>query len=67
MPPETLFYSLIFANESRYDRHPVGATEVMDYLQQQLADVGVLQVGGDETTGKGLCAVQLLKGKEGVK
>jgi CRISPR-associated protein Cmr4 len=64
LPPETLFYSLVFANESRYQGHPMAAEAVLDYLRQRLAEVRVLQVGGDETTGKGLCAVRLSGGKE---
>jgi CRISPR-associated protein Cmr4 len=57
LPPETLFYSLVFANDSRHQGHKKRASEIMDYLRSNLAPV--LQVGGDETTGKGLCAVRL--------
>ncbi len=64
LPPETLFYSLVFANESRYQGHPMAAGAVLGYLGERLAEVRVLQVGGDETTGKGLCAVRLIGGKE---
>jgi CRISPR-associated protein Cmr4 len=64
LPPETLFYSLVFANESRYQGHPMAADVVLEYLQERLTEMRVLQVGGDETTGKGLCAVRLIGGKE---
>jgi CRISPR-associated protein Cmr4 len=65
LPPETLFYSLVFANESRYQGHPMASGAVLEYLRERLAEVRVLQVGGDETTGKGLCAVRLIGRKEG--
>ena len=65
LPPETLFYSLVFANDSRFEKHPAKAANVLSYLDQRLAEVGLLQVGGDETTGKGICVVSLDTGKEG--
>ncbi len=64
LPPETLFYSLVFCHQSRYQGHPMTASAVLDYVDQRLTEMRVLQVGGDETTGKGLCAVRLIGGKE---
>jgi CRISPR-associated protein Cmr4 len=64
LPPETLFYSLVFANESRYEDHKATAADLLKYVADRLREVKVLQVGGDETTGKGLCAVQLVTAEE---
>ena len=64
LPAETLFYSVVFANASRRKGDSKTAAEVLAYLQQGLAHVPVLQIGGDETTGKGLCLVRLCHGKE---
>ena len=65
LPPETLFYSVVFANASRREGDRKNADEILAYLRKHLP--GMLQVGGDETTGKGLCAVRLLNGKDGVE
>lgn len=65
LPAETLFYSLVFANASRHQDHKKTASQIMDYLRGNTPPV--LQVGGDETTGKGLCAVRLTNGKGGVQ
>jgi CRISPR-associated protein Cmr4 len=59
LPPETLFYAVVLANDSRYDKHPVQAGQVLGYLDGRIRETPVLQIGGDETTGKGLCAVRL--------
>ncbi len=64
LPAETLFYSVVFANAGRRD-NSMGALEVMDYLRKNLPPI--LQIGGDETTGKGICAVRLSSGKDGGK
>lgn len=87
LPAETIFYSLVFVNDSRTDREKCKLDDVLlqrhswivqmgrrsgetisrdviaRYLQEEVAQV--LQVGGDETTGKGLCAVRLDNGKAG--
>jgi len=65
LPPETLFYSLVFANDSRKQGCKKKAPEIMSYLQNNLPPV--IQIGGDETTGKGLCAVKLSNKKGGVQ
>ena len=65
LPAETLFYSLVFANASRHQEHKKTAAQIMGYLRENTPPV--LQVGGDETTGKGLCVVRLTNGKGGVQ
>jgi CRISPR-associated protein Cmr4 len=64
LPAETLFYSLVLATGSRYDKYAQPAMGMLDYLARHLPENSVLQIGGDETTGKGLCLVRLSDGKE---
>ena len=53
LPPETLFYSVVLANGSRSRVEG----NLLEFLRRFLPDF--LQIGGDETTGKGLCATHL--------
>jgi len=57
LPAETLFYALAFANRSRRESRAKDATGIMQYVAEGVPPV--LQIGGDETTGKGLCSVSL--------
>jgi len=61
LPPETIFYSLVLAEESRRKGTQKSAAEVLDYVRGAMPSI--LQIGGDETIGKGLCAVRLVNGK----
>ena len=63
LPAETLFYSVVLASASRREGHSKNASDTLGYLRQNLPDI--LQIGGDETIGKGLCAVRLDRGKDG--
>lgn len=56
LPAETLFYAMVFAHPSRRETHAKAAADIIQYVAASVP--GVLQVGGDETTGKGLCAVR---------
>lgn len=62
VPAEALFYSIVIANASRAGRAKA-ATKVRDKLVEVMPDV--VQIGGDETTGKGLCATRLRWAEEG--
>lgn len=62
LPPETLFYSVVLASPSRRDGYVKDAGEILKYIQESLPPV--LQIGADETIGKGFCAVRLQGGKE---
>ena len=62
LPPETLFYALVLAEDSRRPEDPKSASDVMEALQTVMPEL--LQIGGDETIGKGLCAVRLNHAKE---
>lgn len=59
LPAETLLYSTVLATGSRRGQQQ-SAPEMLDYLRRRLPEY--LQVGGDETTGKGICAVHLATG-----
>lgn len=62
LPPETIFYSVVIASESRFRRVKAGAAEILAYLAKNLPEY--LQIGADETIGKGICAVRLANGQE---
>ena len=63
LPPETLFYSLVFAEDSRnMNKKNMKANDILSYVAQKLPPY--LQIGGGETIGKGMCAVRLVD-KEG--
>ncbi len=56
LPSETLLYSVVLANPSR-GRNEIPAGELLKRLADWLPNL--LQIGGDETTGKGYCGVRL--------
>lgn len=58
LPPETVFYSLLLSNDSRNRANPRSAGELLTQFQNIVNDK-VIQIGGDETTGKGLCRVKI--------
>lgn len=74
LPAETLFYSLFFVSESRRKRNNDDdpdwkqatvntAGEIFDFVKGKVP--AILQVGGDETIGKGLCAVRMNRAEGG--
>lgn len=63
LPPETIFYSLVLAEKSRRKGTEMTAAGVLNYVRKAMPPV--LQIGGDETIGKGLCAVHLAAGEKG--
>jgi len=54
LPSETLFYSLVLAADSRSENE-LSANDIIGKLWKL---PGIIQVGGDETIGKGICAVK---------
>lgn len=62
LPPETLFYALTIADKGRRKGKSISADSIYDLVHSNLPQL--LQIGGDETIGKGLCAVRLTNGKE---
>jgi CRISPR-associated protein Cmr4 len=61
LPAETLFYSVVLVNAARTRN---GQARPADALLRSFREhlPALLQVGGDETTGKGLCATRLTEG-----
>ena len=62
LPAETLFYSVVLASPSRREGHGKSAGEILGYLRERMPPI--LQIGGDETIGKGLCAMRLYANEE---
>ena len=64
LPAETLLYSVVLANPSRvWSRSAEDGGKLLGKLGEIVQHVPFLQIGGDETTGKGLCAVRLTRGE----
>lgn len=55
LPPETLLYSLILTRPARSGNGGLSGAQVLQFVQ--CAVPGVLQIGGDESIGKGICRV----------
>ncbi|MBM4001269.1 MAG: type III-B CRISPR module RAMP protein Cmr4 [Planctomycetes bacterium] len=65
LPTETLLYSVVIANASRNGR-AMAASDVLKFVSDGEPGIPeILQIGGDETIGKGLCAVHFSNGKGG--
>jgi CRISPR-associated protein Cmr4 len=69
LPAETLLYAVVLASQSRRrfskdqtnERRrsvEMSDTDVLAFVRDQLPDASILQIGGNETIGKGLCAVR---------
>lgn len=63
LPPETLLYTVVFATPGR-GTAAITAREVLEKVRTTLARLPYLQIGGGQTTGKGICTVALSKMKE---
>ncbi|MGH7067936.1 MAG: type III-B CRISPR module RAMP protein Cmr4 [Acetobacteraceae bacterium] len=62
LPPETLFHGLLIAESVRRKKNDDGngmttAAQVLDWIRA--LDLKTIQIGGGETIGKGLCALNL--------
>lgn len=59
LPPECLLYSVALCNDSR--RQGVGKTaDDFRAMLKDVADGAVIQIGGNETTGKGFCRARIV-------
>ena len=61
LPTESLFYAVALVNESR-SKQKATAADLLPTFAAILTKSPVLQIGGDETTGKGFCSVRLTTG-----
>lgn len=59
LPADTLMYSLIFWGDSRDTEGSLKSKTIQDYIKKDVV-AGHLQVGGDETLGRGIFAVTWL-------
>lgn len=64
VPTEAIFYSVVLVNDSRLtNKDPANkkqpAMQLLKYFADRICASNMLQIGGDETTGKGLCAIRL--------
>lgn len=60
LPPETLFYAVVFATDSRNKqiKQNADAAAMLELLSDNTPKV--IQIGADQTIGKGLCAIKIL-------
>ena len=63
LPPETLFYAVAFATASRSERIKHDAAKMLHLLREWVPSV--LQIGADQTIGKGLCAIRIVGAEVG--
>jgi CRISPR-associated protein Cmr4 len=64
LPTESLFYAVLIVNAARTKGVQKSAAALLADMTTALTAIpnGVLQIGGDETTGKGFCSVRLTTG-----
>lgn len=58
LPPETLFYAIVTAEDSRRHGRGESGPDLIAWLRGKLSRT--LQIGGGESVGKGICAVRLV-------
>jgi CRISPR-associated protein Cmr4 len=58
LPAEAIFYSVVLVNAARTRVANRDAATLLQSLSAYLEHIPVLQVGGDETTGKGFCGIR---------
>lgn len=56
LPADTLMYSVIFWGDSRDDKESLKADAIRGYIQDEVVS-GHIQIGGDETLGRGIFSV----------
>ncbi|MCY4305875.1 MAG: type III-B CRISPR module RAMP protein Cmr4 [Aestuariivita sp.] len=57
LPPETIFYALISSTDSRRETYSAKAINIIQKICDETSRT--LQIGGNSTLGKGLCAVRI--------
>ncbi|MBU4304762.1 MAG: hypothetical protein KJ893_03950 [Candidatus Omnitrophica bacterium] len=60
LPPETVFYSLLIADRPK-GKECSNAEAVLAYVTKKI-DSAILQIGGEASTGKGICRVTMCGG-----
>jgi CRISPR-associated protein Cmr4 len=62
IPSESVFYSILFFKDSFKPSSNIGAQKVFSEINSLLSQNSLLQLGGDETTGKGYVRVKVFNG-----
>jgi CRISPR-associated protein Cmr4 len=62
IPSESVFYSILFFKDSFKPDSNMDAQKVFSEINSLLSDNSILQLGGDETTGKGYVRVKVFNG-----
>ena len=62
LPPETLLYVGLSANDGRKKGAEIPATQVLQHVTQLFGEKPWLQLGGNETVGMGWCSVSSVSG-----
>ena len=62
IPSESVFYSILFFKDSFKPSSNIDAQKVFSEINSLLSDNSLLQLGGDETTGKGYVRVKVFNG-----
>jgi CRISPR-associated protein Cmr4 len=62
IPSESVFYSILFFKDSFKSGSNMDAQKVFSEINSLLSDNSILQLGGDETTGKGYVRVKVFNG-----
>jgi CRISPR-associated protein Cmr4 len=57
LPPDTLLYTLLLANDARKSKATEKASEILKTVTDMFAEKPYLQIGGNETVGMGWCKV----------
>jgi CRISPR-associated protein Cmr4 len=61
LPPETLMYAVVIANNSRGPSSSMTAKQVFDFVSEHIKkENSTLQIGANETIGKGICSMSLV-------
>lgn len=63
LPPETLLYVGLSANDGRKAGARIPADQVLNHVTELFADKPWLQLGGNETVGMGWCSVSAVNGE----
>jgi CRISPR-associated protein Cmr4 len=64
LPPETLLYVGLFANDARNGSSSIPAKTILDTATNLFSMKPWLQIGGNETVGMGWCGVKMLSQEE---
>jgi len=65
LPTDSVMYSMIFASDEygkRPEKDRMKADEVMDYFEKTIGRLGLFQLGGNATLGKGIMRAKIKKG-----